>query len=196
MTGYECYSIFNSLKLHFTSDSYDYFKYSGKSRVSVESFEKRKDKYFFHKLSRIYKRDEIEMFFVANFVKNHRVWIGTLLDDPADEIYRDNMKVQQSLGYIFKNECSNIFNTCENPNDILKTDGQYPQLLSKTLQGELHIETLVILNDLIGFFKTWDQKIQDSIRWPYFRRTCLKYQPFLSYDKNVYKGYLKQALNT
>lgn len=195
MTGYECYSIYNSLKLHFTSEKYDYFKYLGKSRVSIDTFEKRKDKYFFHKLSRRYNKDELINFLVANFMKNHNVWIGSLLEDSADVLYKEQMGVQQSLGYIFRDECSKTFSMCENPNDILRTDGQYPQLLSNTLQGEIHVETLVILNDLLGFFSMWNQKIQDSIRWPDFRLTCLKYRPFLHYDKDVYKGYLVQILN-
>lgn len=195
MTGYECYSIYNSLKLHFTSEKYDYFKYLGKSRVSIDTFEKRKDKYFFHKLSRKYNKDELVNFLVANFMKNHNVWIGSLLEDSADVLYKEQMRVQQSLGYIFRDECSKTFSMCENPNDILRTDGQYPQLLSNTLQGEIHVETLVILNDLLGFFNMWNQKIQDSIRWPDFRLTCLKYRPFLYYDKDVYKRYLVQILN-
>jgi len=195
LTGYECYSIYNSLKLHFTSEKYDYFKYLGKSRVSIDTFEKRKDKYFFHKLSRRYNKDELINFLVANFMKNHNVWIGSLLEDSADVLYKEQMGVQQSLGYIFRDECSKTFSMCENPNDILRTDGQYPQLLSNTLQGEIHVETLVILNDLLGFFSMWNQKIQDSIRWPDFRLTCLKYRPFLHYDKDVYKGYLVQILN-
>jgi len=183
------------LKLHFTSEKYDYFKYLGKSRVSIDTFEKRKDKYFFHKLSRRYNKDELINFLVANFMKNHNVWIGSLLEDSADVLYKEQMGVQQSLGYIFRDECSKTFSMCENPNDILRTDGQYPQLLSNTLQGEIHVETLVILNDLLGFFSMWNQKIQDSIRWPDFRLTCLKYRPFLHYDKDVYKGYLVQILN-
>ena len=51
MTGYETFALFNSLKLHFNRESYDYFKYNGKSNISVDAFENRRDKYHFHKLS-------------------------------------------------------------------------------------------------------------------------------------------------
>ena len=51
-TGFAAYALWNALKLHFTSDSYDYFKYNGKTSISVTSFENRKDKYHFYKLSR------------------------------------------------------------------------------------------------------------------------------------------------
>ena len=54
MTGYEAFGIYQALKLHFTTDSYDFFKYNGKTNVSVNAFENRKDKYHFYKLSRKY----------------------------------------------------------------------------------------------------------------------------------------------
>ena len=52
ITGYEAFGIYQALKLHFTTENFDYFKYNGKSKISVTSFENRKDKWFFYKLSR------------------------------------------------------------------------------------------------------------------------------------------------
>ena len=49
MTGYETFSLYQALKLHFTQESYDFFKYNGKTNVSVTTFENRKDKYHFYK---------------------------------------------------------------------------------------------------------------------------------------------------
>jgi len=43
MTAFESYRVYSALKLHFTTDSYDYFKYNGKTKVTPENFEKRKD---------------------------------------------------------------------------------------------------------------------------------------------------------
>ena len=42
MTPFECYRDYVALKSHFSRENYDYFKYNKKSRLSVESFEKRK----------------------------------------------------------------------------------------------------------------------------------------------------------
>ena len=43
ITGYEAFSVYSALKLHFTQKSYDYLKYNGKSNISVIAFENRKD---------------------------------------------------------------------------------------------------------------------------------------------------------
>ena len=52
MTDFEAYRQFLALKLHFTSEHYDYFKYNGKHNATMASFEKRTDKRFFKKLVR------------------------------------------------------------------------------------------------------------------------------------------------
>ena len=52
MMPFDSYKTYLSLKNHFTKDSYDYFKYCGKSRASLQSFYKRKDRMWFEKVSR------------------------------------------------------------------------------------------------------------------------------------------------
>jgi hypothetical protein len=40
----------------------------------------------------------------------------------------------------------------------------------------------------------WSKKIDDTIIWPEFERKCLKYTPFLEYDKAKFKAILKESL--
>ena len=65
---FDTYKCYLSLKNHFTKDSYDYHKYCGKSRATIQSFYKRKDRMWFEKISRQKTDQEILDFFVANFV--------------------------------------------------------------------------------------------------------------------------------
>ena len=51
------------MKSHFTNCKYDFFKYGGKSRATMTSFNKRKDKYWFEKTSRKYSDQQILDFF-------------------------------------------------------------------------------------------------------------------------------------
>ena len=53
MNAYEAFTTYMALKRHFTSD-YDMFKYQGKlSNTDYNKFETRRDKYQFHKLSKL-----------------------------------------------------------------------------------------------------------------------------------------------
>lgn len=197
ITGYEAFCLYQAIKLHFTTDSYDYFKYGGKSKISVEAFENRKDKFYFYKLSRrLQNKDELVDFLVANFVAEDDVWVGDLLDDKSESAYRQRQKVIQSLTYTFQNDCDKIFSEVSNPNEVLQSeDGDYPKLLTMTLRKEVEFETLCILNKTLNFFPMWNKKITDTIRWPVYRRKVLKYTPFVQYNSDKMKNILKNACN-
>ena len=110
MTGYEAFSLYTSLKLHFNSDSYDYFRYNGKVNTSVDAFENRKDKWHFYKLSRRFANEEQGRdFIVANLVHDPNVWVGNLLVEESNIQYRKRQKVIQSLTYTFTNEIVSLF---------------------------------------------------------------------------------------
>jgi len=195
MTGYESFSIYNALKLHFSQQSYDYFKYNGKSRISIDSFENRKDKYHFYKLSRKYKEDEYINFLVANFIVNEKTWAGDLLKTEAEVNYLRRMKYMQSMTYSFENDCNLVFEELDNPNEVLRVeDGEYPVLLLMALRKEIQPETLVILNALLNFFPAWSKNVADTIRWPDYRMKMLKYAAFVPFDSVKYRLMLKKVI--
>ena len=193
MTGYEAFALYHTLKLHFTSD-YDYFKYNGKCNISPTTFENRKDKYHFYKLSRKYtNKDEFANFVIANLFENSKAWAGDLLQEEADIIFKERQRIQQSLSYIFENDCRVIFDDVE-PNDVLKTNGDHPKLLTMALRKEISPETLIILNAILKFLPMWDKKITDTIRWPEYRQRLLKYASFLTLDIVKYKLILRKII--
>lgn len=197
MTAYEVFCLYHSLKLHFTQQSYDYFRYQGKSKVTIDSFEVRKDKWHFSKLSRRFtNKEECVSFLVANFLEDEKVWIGSLLTEEADIIFKKRQKVIQSLSYTFENDCIKLFEHHENPNGLLKvTNGEHPVLLKKTMRKEIEIETACILNMILNFLPNWQTKISDTIIWPIWQTKILKYAPFLPQDTVKYKLLLKKVLN-
>jgi hypothetical protein len=197
ITGYETFGLYQAIKLHFSTDSYDYHKYGGKSKISVESFENRKDKYFFYRLSRKFQdKDDLVEFLVANFVIDENCWIGNLLEETAVESYRARQKVLQSISYSFENDCNRIFEDVANPNEVIKViDGEYPKLLTMALRKEIEVESLCIMNELLGFFKSWTNSINDTIRWPGYRRKVLKYSPFIKFDRTKCKNILKKVID-
>jgi hypothetical protein len=194
--GYEAFGLYESLKLHFTKDSYDFHKYNGKSNISVTSFENRKDKYHFYKLSRKFsKKEDLIEFLVANFVERDGLWVGDLLTEDAEVNYRSRQKILQSLSYEFTDDLTKLFNGIDDPNEVIKVvDGDYPVLLTYTLQKETKIETLCILNSILDFLPMWDKKITDTIRWPNLKRKIVKYTAFLPKDVVKYKLILKKVI--
>ena len=110
-----------AIKKHFTS-TYDFAKYGGKMRLTLDGSENRKDKFLFYKLS---KRKDAKDYILANILKKHDLWIGNLVDDSheAEEVYTEWSKRQQSLSYVFRNELDELdddFNA-----NIIVNDGAY-----------------------------------------------------------------------
>ena len=107
--GYAVYMMYQSLRLHFISDSYDYFKYNGKTNTTKESFLTHKNKYSFYKLSRKYSLEDCRDFLVSNFVRQDFHWVGELLTPEAEDNYTNWLKTKQSLTYTFENDITYLF---------------------------------------------------------------------------------------
>jgi len=196
MTGYEAFCLYTSLKLHFNSETYDYFKYHGKVSTSIDAFENRKDKWHFYKLSRRFTNDsQGRDYIVANLVTDPNVWIRHLLGNEADIEYRKRQKVIQSLTYTFTNEIASIMSHKDANASFMIHDGEYPSLLTKMLHNEVSIETICILNQLLNFLSIWDKKISDTIHYPNVSRKIKKYTPFIQFESTKYKLILKKAYN-
>lgn len=182
MTAHEAYVKFLALRQHFSGD-YDYFKYSGKIRSDISKFEVRKDKHIFQKLA---KRKDLEMFLVANMLE-HDVFLGR---DLSEKIYTDWLKRKESLSYIFQSEIK-LLNESFNKNFVV-VGGQHPPVLKLFRQKKICIETLIILDDVVGFMKHWNNKINDPIVWPTIYKKALKYRPFMEYDKSKFKEIIRK----
>ena len=194
-SGFSSFALYNALRLHFSSDSYDYFKYHGKTNVTKRSFATRKDKYAFYKLSRKYSLEELKQFYVANFITKEIAWVGELTGPEGEENFKKWQKRNQSLTYNFENDIINLLDEVSTADELLIVKpGKYPLLLQAAMEESITIETLIILNDIMNFFPMWTKKIDDDIIWPAFKRRCLKYSPFVMYDKKKLKGILVEKM--
>jgi hypothetical protein len=190
MTPFEAYMKYLAMKQHFTQKGYDYFKYNGKTNASITSFETRKDKYFFHKLS---KKDDVENFLMVNLIDNPQVWIGELYNESADKKYLEWKKQQESLSYLFKTEL-NALDEDLNKNFAID-DGQHPYILKQYLRKNISLDTFVIMDDVLKFAKYLDKNVADTIIWPGVHMKMNKYRPFLKYDKFKMRKILKEKFN-
>lgn len=185
MNEYEVYRDYVALKRHFSS-SYDYFKYSGRTNVTVDSYKKRRDKYFFKQLA---KEKDPHSIILANLVASDK-WIGEIsVNDEAHAIYRAWMKTNQSLTYIFEAEINSL-----DLRTALVVKGGHPDILRKYYRGQIRIETVVILMDLLKLGKVWDEKMKDDPLWKETSLKLRKYLPFLKYNKQKMLSIVKKIL--
>lgn len=190
MSGIEVYRLYLSLKLHFTTDTFDYFKYGNAAKASQHSFDSRRDKFFFVKLSRTFKEDELREFFVANMIVEDKVYPATLVREGAKN-YQEYIKRKQSLAYNFKEDVMTLHDISQKFNKLFIIEGVHPPLLKAHLGGKISIETLAIFNKIFQYVGNFDKDIKEDIVWKPLRNRVVKYEPFISIDKGKYKNIIK-----
>tara|TARA_Y200000002_G_scaffold347522_1_gene322776 strand:+ start:315 stop:911 length:597 start_codon:yes stop_codon:yes gene_type:complete len=195
VTPYETYQTYLSMKSHFTNPKFDFFKYGGKSRATMTSFNKRKDKYWFEKTSRKYSDEEVLNFLLANFVNTdtpQNLWIGEIINS-GERTYADWMRRKQSMTYIFKEESEKLL--LENELEIVFDCSKgHPLLLKRYLGGEISLETFTILEKVFSFVKNFDKKLDDPV-WESVSLKIKKYIPFININVFNYKKILRDIVN-
>lgn len=189
LSAYDTCVLYLALKSHFTTKTYDFFKYHGKVKLNKETFESRRDYWSFQKLSRLYGDEELQDFLVANFVyrSDETRWVGSLLEEGAQEAYTRYKKELQSLTYTFQNEVSSL--------DLHTAfKGQDPEILQLFYGKHISIFTMIILDDMISFSVKYNKDLQNNFLWTEIGNRLVKFRPFFHYDRKKFKEILKSKL--
>ena len=201
MNGFEVYKIYLAIKLHFTSknQSYDFHKHNGRTTARLETFTKRRDRYYFHRLSKSYDNKSIVNYFLSNFVSNTNLWVGDIIGKAGDEHYKQWSKKIESLHYYYEKDIDYIIERMTTKdikfNDLfLSIDGQHPPIIKMFLAKKINFETLIILDDILRFTKKLNKNIKEKILWPKLFDRMKRYKPFLSYNITKYKISLRDKM--
>ena len=195
VTPFETYRTYLSMKSHFTNPKFDFFKYGGKSRATMTSFNKRKDKYWFEKTSRKYSDQQVLDFLLSNFViadNPQNLWIGEIINS-GERNYADWMRRKQSLTYLFKEQSGKLLSENE-LETVFDCSKGHPIILKKYLGGEISLETLTIMEKVFSFVRDFDKKLTDPV-WETVSLKIRKYIPFININVYNYKKILKEVIS-
>ena len=184
--SFNAYVKFLALRKHFTTDSYDYFKYNGKVRANRETFMSRPDAYSFAKLA---KKDDYVNLIMSNLLINNKVWVRDLLDSECEARHTNWKKRVESLGYIFKSELAHCDD--EYKRNFISKDGQHPHVMTLFLQRKISLETFTILAHSANIFSYWQEKVVDKhVSFDIINKSK-KYKPFLDYNEERFAKLIK-----
>jgi hypothetical protein len=191
MDAFDAYKKYLAIKLHFTQDSYDYFRYNGQTRTDKTKFELRKDKYMFHRLAKKFG-DNLELYLASILKEKPDAWVGDLLDDGSlNEYWQNARKNKESLSYTFQTDLSQF----DSLNDaFIVRDGEWPKIVTAYQRSKVSIETMVIIMEVVKPFPYWDDHISDTVIWPRIRRKIQKYAQFIRND--IDRGKIKDILES
>tara|TARA_B100000482_G_scaffold49235_1_gene32885 strand:- start:411 stop:956 length:546 start_codon:yes stop_codon:yes gene_type:complete len=170
------------MKAHFSRKDYDFHKYGGKTKVSRDSFWKRKDRFFFVKLSKKYKTEiEIRNYFVSNFIKDKSGYIANF----SEENYNSWLLRRSGFFDQFVIEMKPFIKEFEPLFEV--KNSSHPKLLKEFLGSRVSLETMLVLDELVSFSKKWDKQLEDDIVWADLKKLMKNYKGFLTINKNRYR---------
>lgn len=195
--GFTVYQLFVALKNHFRNSTYDFFKYNGKVTASFDSYMKRKDRFFFEKISRNTPKSDIQDLIVANLVYGENgleinpdaVWIGLLASPEGKERLLKYRARMESLEYNFKKDLTTITEHAKVTSET--EDSQFPMLLGLYFDGKISPETIIIFDSILGMFNQWDKKLGQDPLWTKTKKFLVKYKSLLSSSIHDTKKYKK-----
>ena len=183
MEPFEAYRYYQSLKLHFENESYNAPKYNYKTSAKPQTFWKRKDKYFFAKVGRMFDTPpELINYYAAHFVADNN-WVGDMLSD--EQVYRDWQKRTESMGYNFQQDLEKV--NVESFDQLFDLGNQYPKVVEAYLSNDINIESVAILNKLTSFMSRADKTVSDPILWPDVSRKIRKYSLLMNVNTDKKK---------
>jgi hypothetical protein len=197
MNGFEVYKVYLAIKLHFTSKNFH--RHGGRTTARLETFTKRRDRYFFHKLSRTYNSTTVVDYFVSNFVNNTNLWVGDIIGSTGDESYKEWSKRLESLHYYYEQDIDYMLdrmtaNKMQFDDIFTSKDGQHPPIVKMILSKKISVETFVILEDILSFANRLDKQISETVLWPKLHDRMKRYRPFMKFNNTKYKMTLKNKL--
>jgi hypothetical protein len=182
MEAIDVYIMYCAMKAHFSRKDYDFFKYGGKTKVSRDSFWKRKDRFFFVKLSKKYKTEiEIRNYLVSNFIKDKSGYIANF----SEENYKSWLLRRSGFFDQFVIEMKPFIKEFEPLFEV--KNSSHPKLLKEFLGSRVSLETMLVLDELVSFSKKWDQQLEDDIVWVDLKKLMKNYKGFLTINKNRYR---------
>lgn len=189
VNGKSVYTLYLAIKQHFNG-RYDVVKYNWVMRVSDAAYQKRRDKYFFEKLSDKYTLKELTLIFMSNLVANQDAWIGDISDADALVFYREYIGRLKRIKEQFKDDIKNIYYFSQKVevkalSEIFEYNNKVQSsYIFKLLQSNvISFETFILLDSFLDIINKHDDQTNDLV-WSKYSTKLEAYRKILIIDKD------------
>ena len=197
--GVDVYRTYLAFKQHFSNPNFDFFQYDGKVKAKEETYQQRSDFYFFETLARKLTDQEVKEYMLASFISAEdpsKVWIGDIKRS-GRHCWLDWQKQQSGMRYAVEQDLNAVVEYMETKghtfNHLFKTLGGHPPLLKLFINKRVSLDTLIILDMVLGYMVQWDKELRDPL-WEQLSFKIKKYKPFLSINTTKYKEIVRSKV--
>lgn len=152
MNAYEVYRTYKALRLHFTTDKYDFFRYKGAVKAPMHSYEnlQENEKRLF---SRVSSLKEPKTFLVGNFIFGNENYIRYFSDQP----YLEYRKYLTSGQYFLERDIK-LLKSPFSSNFIVEDDSHTPYILKLLNSDQITLYTACAFQKILN----WTEKNKDN----------------------------------
>lgn len=182
------FKLYLQLKNHFNGRG-DVIKTNWRMNLSDAAYAKRKDKFFFVKLSEKFTLKELALIFIGNLVSNQDAWIGEISDSDAVTFYHTYLARLKQLRFRYEEDVKNIYHFARKVNlnalgDVFKYNEDHnSSYIFKMLQGGIiSFETFIMLDSFLNIIEEHDK--YDNIVWSSYSVRLHAYRKLFKVDKD------------
>lgn len=185
MDDYSLFKTYIAMRSHFTSETYDYVKYDGKTSISESAYQKRKDIASFKIVSTWMPQKHCESLLLAHFIELNNFTINFLCENPAkaQKIYNRWKQRTENLLDTYNKDIQTIslFSKSGSWKDVIyQTEDDYPQLFKLVMSGKITPETYSLLDDLFHHTSKAYKGMDTDLMFQGLNLKYRKYRSFLS----------------
>lgn len=186
------FMLYLMMKQHIAG-KYDIIRYNWGMKVTDAAFDKRRDRYFFEKMSHKFHLKDLTEIFLAVFIENPNGWAGDLVSDDAMTAHRELLGRYIRFNDIYREDLKNIHYFGEKLNMPLGKIMEYnPDKMTspifKLLQSDMiKIETFLVLDSFLGIIDQHESKMSGDIVWQNWYTKLSGYRKLVVINKDVAK---------
>lgn len=174
---WQAWSINFCIQKHFSDPEFNAFRYSfSLPNFSEQAFLKRRDKYFYEKLSQRFPlKDDFIEYCLANVIEGEK-HISSYKEDNHLAL----RKRWETLGVQFAQDCKLGASRYDLESFLGTGNNTYPPIIQMFLDEQISPETVIIFDIFTKFLSNENKKIQDGLLWPEIFLKLKKYSLFLT----------------
>ena len=183
-----------AIRLHFTSKSYCCISQNYKVKhITLAKFNQNKHKDIYQKLSSSFiTPSQVRLFLVTCYMNDYKTATDIKFNyNNCKDLYNRSRKVIQSLDYIFETDIKKLRKKYNNFKETILCDDTIPNLILDSVNKEINLETIIILDHIYGIISIIDQQCKEELFWPKYRDKLINYKSFFTnHNPDHYKAIL------
>lgn len=187
------FMLYLMMKQHMAG-KYDIIKYSWNMKVTDAAFNKRRDKYFFDKMSDKFHLKDLTEIFLATFLENSNGWAGDLVSEDAMAAHRELLGRYIRFSEIYREDLKNLVYFSNKVNVPIGklldyNEKQQTSPIFKLLQsGLIKTETFLVIDSFLGIIDKIDEKMSADIIWQNWHTKLVNYRKLVVINNDIAKA--------